>query len=77
MRQTLPIMKTVELIDLVPTGHELRQRRLEKGLTLEDIAEALATNVMRIQRLEKGTLPTTPEFIKEVEKMIATRKAKR
>jgi hypothetical protein len=40
--------------DDLPTGHEIRQRRLQAGITLIALAAALGTAPIRLSRLERG-----------------------
>src|SRR5260370_20137060 len=38
----------------LPTGHELRQLRLERGLTLTAVCSAMGTSPINLSRIERG-----------------------
>jgi quercetin dioxygenase-like cupin family protein len=54
MELPLPIQPAPESPPTHPVGHQLRQRRLDLGLTLKDVAEGAGLSVGFISQLERG-----------------------
>jgi transcriptional regulator with XRE-family HTH domain len=60
----LPIQPAPESPPTHPVGHQLRQRRLDLGLTLKDVAEGAGLSVGFISQLERGiTAPSLSSLV--------------
>jgi cytoskeletal protein RodZ len=59
---------------LIPIGAALREARLRKGLSLEEIAAGINLNAKFLDQIERGILPSLPEpYIKGILNSFASR----
>ncbi len=71
MTRTLPILKTVKLVDDTATGSLARRLRLQRQLRLKDVADYAGVSITQLSRLEKGKTPWSDPVITKVNEALA------